>query len=102
MLCCVSVKYVRDEYLKIAQEMEQKFTSLPKQAGVVFISVRPVPEEDGHVKEYWLYLGIPRSMAEGTGRGLVAAMLAEEMKSGRKIYADVLRGSPGACRDAGS
>lgn len=88
--------------MRAALQMEQKFATLPASAGVLFISVQPQPVEEGHASEFFLRLGLARHLTEGTGKALVQQLLAEEMRSGLKIFAGIYRGVPGTCRDDGS
>jgi hypothetical protein len=85
-----------------ALQMEQKFARLPETAGVLFVSVQPQAVEEGHASEFFLRLGLARHLTEGTGKALVQQLLAEEMRSGLKIFAGIYRGVSGTCRDDGT
>jgi hypothetical protein len=82
--------------------MEEKFSSLPVTAGILFVSVAAQPAEDGISKEYHIRLGIQRRLSEETGKALIRRILEEEMKSGLRIYGGIYRGISGACRDDGT
>ena len=102
MVCCRSVRYVSDETHLRAREMEQRFASLPPQAGVLFVSIQPQPVDDGKSVEFYIRLGISRRFDEETGRALVKKVLSEEIKEGLRLLVGVYRGVSGACRDDGT
>jgi len=93
------VRYVSQEMDALARSMERKLMTLPARAGVLFVSVSPTPTEDGNSKEFVVRLGIARHLQEGTGKALISKFLAEEMRSGLRIFAGIYRGVSGACRD---
>jgi hypothetical protein len=82
--------------------MEGKFASLPSQAGILFISVQPQPEEDGKSIEFFVRLGLSRQFEEGTGKALIKKILEDEIRAGLRIFSAVYRGVSGACRDYGT
>lgn len=91
--------YVRDEYNAQAREFEQRFAKLPTTAGVLFVSVRAIPTETGHVKTFEVRLGIARHLEEDTGLTLIKHVLEEEVKKGELLFpARVFRGI--ACHHA--
>ncbi len=94
--------YVSEKSLELALRMERKLSSLPPSAGVLFVAVQAQPEEGGESKEFFIRLGMVKSLTERTGKALVEQVLAEEMRSGLKIFAGVYRGVPGTCRDDGA
>jgi hypothetical protein len=96
------VLYVGEEAAAQARDIEQRFAHLPPEAGILFVSVGPQPTEDGKTVEFFIRLGIQRSLTEGAGRALVQQVLEQEIQSGLKVYAGVYRGVSGACRDDGS
>jgi hypothetical protein len=96
------VRFVTDEALQKALLMEQKLASLSPKAGIIFVSVQPQPVEGGDSEEFFVRLGLARHLTERTGKALVQQVLAEEMKSGLKIFAGVYRGVSGTCRDDGT
>ncbi len=94
--------YVSDEDADKARKMEQKFSSLSSQAGVLFVSIIPEPTHDGKAPFFTVRLGITRHLDVKTGKALIHKVLEAEMKAGVKIYVAVYRGISGACRDDGS
>jgi hypothetical protein len=85
----------------MARSFEQRFASLPAEAGLLFVSVTPQPTMTGRVVEFHVRVGMRRDLTEGAGKALVKQVLEQEMQSGLKIYAGVYRGVSGACHDTG-
>jgi hypothetical protein len=102
MVFSLLVRYVSAETHRKAREMERLFAALPPQAGVLFVSIRPDPTEDGKGESFFLRLGIARRFEEETGLALVKKVLQEELRQGLRIRVGVHRGISGACRDDGT
>lgn len=96
------MRYVDEKSDALARSFEQRFASLPAEAGVLFVSVSPVPSDSGKTVEFHIRLGMRRSLTEGAGQALVKQVLEQEMQAGLKIYVGAYRGVSGACRDSGS
>jgi len=94
--------YISEEDAEMAKKMERKFATLPSQAGVLFISIAPEPEEKGRAAFFTVRIGITRALDAKTGKSLIRKVLASELKAGVKIYVAVYRGISCACRDDGS
>jgi hypothetical protein len=97
-----SVEFVNDEADKRARAMERKFSILPANAGVLFVSIKAMPSSSGGGAEFHVRLGIARHLTEDTGRSLIRKVLEAERFAGLKMFVAVYRGVSGACRDDGT
>jgi hypothetical protein len=79
--------------------MEEKLADLPKESGLLFVSVRPEPSENGFSTKYTVRVGMARRFEVGTAHALVARTLADEVSVGAEVLVEVYRGVLGACRD---
>lgn len=95
------MKFVSEEAAKAAREMERKFQLLPPEAGILFVSAEPQPEEGGKVREFIIRLGLSRQFEESTGRAIMKKVLEDELKK-FKLFLGVYRGVSGASRDEGT
>lgn len=94
------MNYVNELSRHLALGMEQRFQRLPPSAGVLFVSVRAVPESDGVAKSFEVRLGINRLFEEETGLALIKRVLEPEIAEKKfSISASVYRGVLGAARD---
>lgn len=94
------MNFISEEVDQIARRMEAKFQFLPKEGGILFVSVQPDPVDDGMPQSFLIRLGISRRLEVATGYAIVKKTLADEMKE-YAIYVSVFRGVSGACRDEG-
>lgn len=93
MVILVSVPYVNSAAIMTAVTWESRFQHLPPAAGVIFISIRPVPVEQGECTIFEVRLGLVSTLGESTGVSLIKHVLAEEIASGRyEIKVAVYRG----------
>lgn len=97
----VSVKYVSEASIAAADRMEEKFLTLPPEAGIIFVSVHPEPIEGGKCHIFDVRLGVPKSFDPGTGVALVQKVLELEVNF-FEIRASVYLGTSGAARDKNS
>lgn len=89
----MSVPYVNSAAVVTAVAWESRFQHLSPAAGVIFISIRPVPVEEGECKTFEVRLGLVSTLEESTGVSLIKHVLAEEIASGQyEIRVAVYRG----------
>lgn len=100
-MALVSVKYVSEASIATADQMEEKFLTLPSEAGILFVAVHPEPVEGGKCKIFNVRLGMPKSFDPGTGFALVQKVLELEVNF-FEIRASVYLGTSGAGRDKNS
>jgi hypothetical protein len=84
----------------LASLLERKFQALPPHAGVVFVSIEPLPAPEGRTTRFRLVLGMGRLFEKDTGLALVKALLEKEIDRGLVFNTTVVRGVGGACRDS--
>ena len=92
------MKYVSDKAASWARELSQRFRDLPEGAGILFISVRAVPVEDGNSKAIDICLGMEQHLDHKLGISIVQKVLEKELNEQRIILrtVDVFSGIPGA------
>lgn len=96
------MKYVNEHSKKKLYEFEERFTKLPLQAGVLFVSVTANPVEHGDVVTFDIRLGLSRKFQIETGLSLIQHVLREEIAKGiYEFRASVYLGRAGASRDEG-
>lgn len=96
------MKYVNDESVARARDIERRLAEVSPDAGVLFVSVTAQPEEGGKSREFFVRLGIRRAFSEDAGRALIRQLCTQEISAGLKILVSVFRGISGADRDDGS
>lgn len=89
-----SVLYVSDRSLKLASDIENRFSSLGKDSGIIFVGVAPIPEEDGTCKSFIVTVGSRKDVPKGAVMALSRSLLQEEMDSGLSITVVPVRGVP--------
>lgn len=80
-----SIPYVSSEALATAQAWERRFQMLPPEAGILFVSISPEPEQTGNCYKFIIRLGIKRPMERATAEALMKNVMEEELRSGRYI-----------------
>jgi hypothetical protein len=86
--------YVSDSVAAQCSEWEARFKALPKQAGVLFVSVKARPSPEGGDGRYHVVLGLDKALPvnESTGMGIVMKVLEKELGIGLNIEASVYLG----------
>lgn len=95
----MGIAYVSDEALKTALEIEQRFQRLPASAGLLFVSVEPVPSPTGKTREFRVEVGLSRRFDKSVGEALVMDVFNRFFIDDFSIHLHVVRGVAGACRD---
>lgn len=74
------IKFVSEGSAATAREFERRFQLLPPQAGIIFISIKAVPEFKGLCDKFEIVLGLTRSqaIAQSTGMALIEKVLERE------------------------
>jgi hypothetical protein len=97
----MGVPYVSSRIVALSVEWMQRFQKLSPDAGVIFVSVTPMPEEGGECRVFAVRLGVVGTLEEATGLSLIKHVLAEEIASGKyEIQGAVYRGVSCAGRSA--
>ena len=97
-----SVPYVSEQAQDIARQMERRLQAVSSQAGIIFVSVKAIPEHKGRSLRYEVRLGIDRKFEEATGVAIIKHVFEDEIKSGSvRIDAAVYRGIRGAAINTG-
>lgn len=78
------IKYVDEGSLATARSWERKFQLLPPQAGLIFVSVKPVPAYKGLCDTFEIVLGFTKKYAieESTGMAVINKVLAKDIEHG--------------------
>lgn len=96
----MSVPYVNERVAAMIAEIENRFRSLPPNAGVLFVSVGAVPVEGGNSPELWVRLGLTKNLSRDVGELIVQKVLENELASNLKVRTVVYLGVPGAAHDS--
>jgi hypothetical protein len=91
--------YVGKDSLEAAKKFEQRFSSLPSEAGILFASVSAVPAVSGLSRNFRICLGISRFVDEPLGVSLVKEVLRKEIESGIGVEISIYRGVAGTAND---
>ncbi len=84
--------YVSEESIQQAKEIEQLFTSLPSDSGVLFVGVEPGRVVSGNSNLFSVTLGVRKSMEVGTGMALARQILNQKYKGKFQFTFWVARG----------
>lgn len=93
------IEYVQDQYAKKAREMEEVLAKLPPEAGIVFVSVKALPDKFGQSKGYTVTVGVSRKFDPATGIAIAKRVLADYVLGSSSLLVNAFCGSPGSCRD---
>lgn len=80
-----------------ARAFERRLQKLSPDAGILFLSVRAVPSEDGDSKAFEVRLGVRKSMMAGVA--LVQFTFRDEIDRGLRFLVSTYSGVSGAARD---
>lgn len=95
------VAYVGQEAQNLALEWERRLRKVNQQAGLLFVSVSPVPSRDGRSKVFNIWVGISKKLDPGTAIAVIKHIFKEEIEEGKyTINASAVRGVHGAARDS--
>lgn len=95
----MGVPYVSNKAVELAASWARRFQQLLPAVGVLFISVKPIPVEQGECTTFEVRLGVREDFDESTGLSLIKHVLSEEIASGKyEIQGAAYRGVSGAGR----
>lgn len=96
------IKYVSQDALEVSLQMERQLQSFPAQAGIIFVSVKAIPELEGKVTTYEVRLGMSKTVGEAAGSALLNEALGDWVLLGVKINAAIYTGVPGGIGKPGN
>ena len=91
--------YVGEAAATQARSFQKRLQQLSQESGILFVSVRAVPANDGNCKSFEVRLGVTKGVGERAGVSLVQFVLREEIKRGLKFLVSAYQGVSGAARD---
>lgn len=93
------IAYVSEEALRLAEEWERRFSTLPADAGILFVSIKPRSARRGLVHVFDVFFGFTKTFNEELAGPLGRSMLADQLPL-YEFNFQGFRGITGAACDA--